>query len=214
MLLYSPNLTTGAPMGLAFIVLLATACATQQEPHNTLTAAERAAGWRLLFDGRTTAGWTGFRRDSVIGWRAEDGALVRVGPGEPESVVELKGRTVGAGGAGTAARAMRTLAGVTQVPLGKGQAGVPALEAKAIDALIVDEFDAVRAARQSNGRLRVLKEPVVLEHYAFVLPPDRTDWKRRLDEALAALEKEGRVAELEKRFGVARDAAWPVDMDR
>ena len=68
-------------MILPLIVLLASACATQQEPHNTLTAAERAAGWRLLFDGRTTAGWTGFRRDSVAGWRAEDGALVRVGPG-------------------------------------------------------------------------------------------------------------------------------------
>lgn len=80
MLLYSPNLTTGSPMRLAFIVLLATGCAAR-ESHNTLTAAERAAGWRLLFDGRTTAGWTGFRRDSVTGWRVEDGALVRVGPG-------------------------------------------------------------------------------------------------------------------------------------
>ena len=68
-------------MILRLIVLLASACAAQQEPHNTLTAAERAAGWRLLFDGRTTAGWNGFRRDSVTGWRAEDGALVRVGPG-------------------------------------------------------------------------------------------------------------------------------------
>ena len=67
-------------MRLAFIVLLATGCAAR-ESHNTLTAAERAAGWRLLFDGRTTAGWTGFRRDSVTGWRVEDDALVRVGPG-------------------------------------------------------------------------------------------------------------------------------------
>lgn len=67
-------------MRLAFIVLLASGCAAQ-ESHNTLTAAERAAGWRLLFDGRTTAGWTGFRQDSVTGWRAEHGALVRVGPG-------------------------------------------------------------------------------------------------------------------------------------
>ena len=67
-------------MRLAFIVLLATGCAAR-ESHNTLTATERAAGWRLLFDGRTTAGWTGFRRDSVTGWRVEDDALVRVGPG-------------------------------------------------------------------------------------------------------------------------------------
>jgi polar amino acid transport system substrate-binding protein len=141
-------------------------------------------------------------------------ALVRVGSGEPQAVIELKGRRVGAGGAGTAARAMRSLTDSRQVTLGKGQAGVPALEDRTIDALVLDEFDAVRAARQSNGRLRVLREPVVLEHYAFVLPRGRAEWKHRLDQALAELEKEGRVAELEKRFGVARDATWPVDMDR
>ena len=32
---------------------------------NELTAAERAAGWRLLFDGRTLTGWRGLGYDSV-----------------------------------------------------------------------------------------------------------------------------------------------------
>ena len=68
-------------MILPLLVLLTSACATQQDAHNTLSPAERDAGWRLLFDGRSTAGWTGFRKDSVSGWRAENGALVRVGPG-------------------------------------------------------------------------------------------------------------------------------------
>src|SRR5688572_7280953 len=45
---------------------------------NTLTAAERAAGWRLLFDGKTTAGWRGWKMDSMpSGWTAVDGALTR-----------------------------------------------------------------------------------------------------------------------------------------
>ena len=49
---------------------------------NTLTAAERAAGWRLLFDGATTAGWRGYRKSAVPdGWRVVDGALTRTGPG-------------------------------------------------------------------------------------------------------------------------------------
>jgi hypothetical protein len=49
---------------------------------NTLTAAERAAGWRLLFDGRTTAGWRGFRQTTMpAGWEVLDGALTRVGGG-------------------------------------------------------------------------------------------------------------------------------------
>jgi hypothetical protein len=49
---------------------------------NTLTAAERAMGWRLLFDGRTTAGWRGFRQSSMpSGWTVIDGALTRTGGG-------------------------------------------------------------------------------------------------------------------------------------
>jgi 3-keto-disaccharide hydrolase len=48
-----------------------------QEP--VLTPGERAAGWRLLFDGRTTTGWRGFRVDSMPrGWQVVDGALTRV----------------------------------------------------------------------------------------------------------------------------------------
>ena len=36
------------------------------------------AGWRPLFDGRTTAGWRGYRADTVpAGWQVVDGALTR-----------------------------------------------------------------------------------------------------------------------------------------
>lgn len=53
-----------------------------QEAHNVLTPEERAAGWRLLFDGGTTAGWRGYRRDAMpAGWQVVDGALTRVSGG-------------------------------------------------------------------------------------------------------------------------------------
>jgi len=46
---------------------------------NALTAAERAGGWRLLFDGRSTDGWRGFKMNSMPdGWKIVDGALTRV----------------------------------------------------------------------------------------------------------------------------------------
>lgn len=66
-------------------ILLAAAAApspvaAQAPAPNTLTAAERSAGWRLLFDGTSTAGWRGFRMTTMpAGWQAKDGALTRVG---------------------------------------------------------------------------------------------------------------------------------------
>jgi hypothetical protein len=51
-------------------------------PPNTLTPAGRQAGWTLLFDGRTTAGWRSYKRPDVNpGWKVVDGALTRVGKG-------------------------------------------------------------------------------------------------------------------------------------
>lgn len=48
---------------------------------NTLTPAEKAAGWKLLFDGTTTNGWRGFRKPGVpAGWVAQGGELRRVAP--------------------------------------------------------------------------------------------------------------------------------------
>jgi hypothetical protein len=43
---------------------------------NVLPKAEREQGWRLLFDGRTLEGWTGFQRPDAPGaWQVRDGAL-------------------------------------------------------------------------------------------------------------------------------------------
>lgn len=43
---------------------------------NTLTAAEKAAGWKLLFDGQSLAGWRGYKTETVgPGWKVIDGAL-------------------------------------------------------------------------------------------------------------------------------------------
>lgn len=135
-------------------------------------------------------------------------ALVRVGEGEPTSLAALRSRRVGASGAGTAARAMRMIEGAEHVAL--AEEGVAPLLDGTVDAIIVDEFDAVAMARASEGRLQVLSEPVALERYGFVLAQGEDELKRELDRALAALTKEGELAALQARFGVARDADWPV----
>jgi 3-keto-disaccharide hydrolase len=44
----------------------------------TLTPQERAAGWKLLFDGKSLAGWRGFKSETPsAGWKAVDGVLFR-----------------------------------------------------------------------------------------------------------------------------------------
>jgi hypothetical protein len=69
-------------MSLALAILMAT-----QE--NTLSAEEQKAGWKLLFDGKTSAGWRGYKKDKCPdGWKVEGGALARVGGGGDIVTVE------------------------------------------------------------------------------------------------------------------------------
>ena len=72
-----------ASIGRLFSLALVGACAFSDETGaqraNELTAAEREAGWRLLFDGTSLAGWRGLGYDSVptAHWRVVDGAIVK-----------------------------------------------------------------------------------------------------------------------------------------
>jgi hypothetical protein len=52
----------------------------QEAPPNTLSERERGEGWRLLFDGRSTAGWRGYKQATMpSGWEVVEGALTRTG---------------------------------------------------------------------------------------------------------------------------------------
>jgi len=63
-------------------VLVMLAAAPAARPDNRLTEAEKKDGWRLLFDGKTTEGWRGYKMDKLPpGWQVIDGALVRVSGG-------------------------------------------------------------------------------------------------------------------------------------
>lgn len=62
--------------------VLSPASTSFEQPLNTLTESERAAGWRLLFDGKTTDGWRGYnRKDMPPGWKVIDGVLTRTSGG-------------------------------------------------------------------------------------------------------------------------------------
>ncbi len=58
-----------------------TAQIAEMESANTLTDEESAAGWRLLFDGKSFAGWHNFKSRRVRdGWQVEKGAMVCADP--------------------------------------------------------------------------------------------------------------------------------------
>ncbi|ELR73750.1 Putative secreted glycosyl hydrolase [Fulvivirga imtechensis AK7] len=49
---------------------------TQPVVHNQLTVQEKKEGWKLLFDGQTTAGWRKFKEDKVgSAWKVANGTL-------------------------------------------------------------------------------------------------------------------------------------------
>lgn len=137
-------------------------------------------------------------------------AVVRNNAAGPRSVVDLKDRRIGAAGAGTSASAMYQTLAAEHVRIDEGQ-GPDLLAAHEIDAWIVDEFVAVRAARESFGQFRVLPDPVAAERYGLVIGWGRDTLKARLDQSLEALQLDGTVEELRQQYGVDRDSEWPVE---
>jgi len=60
------------------VLILARAALAAEPPPNTLTDEEKAAGWKLLFDGKTTDGWRNYNKTTIgPGWKVENGVLVR-----------------------------------------------------------------------------------------------------------------------------------------
>jgi hypothetical protein len=55
---------------------------------NTLTDAEKQAGWKLLFDGKTLDGWNNFKKPGIRpGWQVKNGALTCVDPKNAGDIV-------------------------------------------------------------------------------------------------------------------------------
>ena len=87
----TPNARTGMRSAVASVAILALATACHSSARmesmpmsavtpNTLTAAESAAGWKLLFDGRTLSGWRGLGMSGPPAghWTVEDGSIKKI----------------------------------------------------------------------------------------------------------------------------------------
>lgn len=67
----------------------ATGDVTESGTAGSLTAAEKNGGWQVLFDGKSSDGWRGFRKETFPqkGWQIEDGALRVVAGGGGGDIV-------------------------------------------------------------------------------------------------------------------------------
>jgi|SRR5882724_7097502 len=79
-----PNLKSMQKLTILVALVLSAGVAMAQTP-NILTADEKKAGWKLLFDGQTTKGWHTYLKDTVGSkWQVKDGAII-FDPSQPQS---------------------------------------------------------------------------------------------------------------------------------
>ncbi len=74
--------TLGLVLTLTGFCAASLVAASREDAPNQLTGEEKEQGFRLLFDGKTTEGWRGYRKkECPEGWQVVDGALARVSAG-------------------------------------------------------------------------------------------------------------------------------------
>ncbi len=86
----TPSRAVGALLALAYVATplalpaQSDGARTSAYGANQLTAAERASGWKLLFDGTTLSGWRGLGYDSIptAHWKVESGAIKKIPSGD------------------------------------------------------------------------------------------------------------------------------------
>jgi hypothetical protein len=73
---------------LTFIILIVSGCNQPAELPNTLSQTEKADGWILLWDGKTTNGWRAIYESEfpATGWIIENGELICLGEELPDSL--------------------------------------------------------------------------------------------------------------------------------
>ena len=130
--------------------------------------------------------------------------VVRAGAGSPTMLAHLNNKRVAAGAGTTSERAARLkLPDAILVHEAKTDRSIPdQLVLQQLDAAVMDGPAADRMVERSNGLLRRMAPTLARESYALVAPPNRPRLLRRLDAALAQLQRDGVLAALDRSHGL------------
>ena len=76
---------------LVIVALLGILPMFARSEENTLSESEKKAGWKSLFDGKTTKGWRNYKKQEISnGWQVKDGALTRADKGAGDIITTEK----------------------------------------------------------------------------------------------------------------------------
>jgi hypothetical protein len=191
--------------------------------HNQLTSEQKAAGWRLLFDGKSLTGWRGYKlKDVPPSWEARDGSIFCNGKDGTDLItaetfgdfeLSLEWKISAGGNSGVHIRATEstpdTASNAVEIQVidtsdgwkkAHGYALGPGNSAGAIYGLYDAKPEAIRAAGEWNSlRVRVMGTKLRVEQNGVVIADTDMageDWKGRLARSkFAKLEHFNKAAE-------------------
>jgi ABC-type amino acid transport substrate-binding protein len=143
-------------------------------------------------------------------YRTRIALVARRGAGEPQRLLDLAERRVGASPGTTSERAVRmhlpravwVFEAAKGEAAGSAQSSAEALRSGSLDALALDGPAAHTLVASDPQRLRVLEQDLGPEEYCLALPPDAEALQLELDRALERLEMCGALADLDARFNL------------
>jgi polar amino acid transport system substrate-binding protein len=133
-------------------------------------------------------------------------ALVRIGPGEPQELADLVGKTLSVGEGTTSERAARRYSGsvVLSDPSPISRLAFERLHKREVDAGIMDGPIAHEFAAEYADFLRVLPMPIATEAYVVGVRPDAPELLHAINAILARMQAEGLLEELDQLYEVPR----------
>lgn len=87
-----------------------------------------------------------------------------------------------------------------------GAEAITALTSGKVDAVVIDDAVARALSKEQNGATKVLDEALTKEAYAIALKKGNDELTKEIDGALEALKKEGKLAEIFKKYDLPYDA--------